>query len=80
MSDRIYRIKPSCHASGVTPPKMKIGTEGSTAYFRSKMIFAQAPEEPGQLQSASGGGYLSISVRRTIRFLQSTSKDLSLTF
>jgi hypothetical protein len=69
MSDRIYRIKPSCHASGVTPPKMKIGTEGSTAYFRSKMFFAQAPEEPEQLQSASGGGQFIISVRRTIRFV-----------
>jgi len=29
-----FRTKPSCHASGVTPPKMKLGTEGSTAYFR----------------------------------------------
>jgi hypothetical protein len=29
------------------------------------MIFAQAPEEPEQLQSASGGGQLIISVSRT---------------
>jgi len=40
----------------------------SERIYRIKMIFAQAPEEPGQLQSASGGGYLIISVRRTIRF------------
>ena len=29
-----FRTNQSCHASGVTPPKMKIGTEGSEAYFR----------------------------------------------
>jgi hypothetical protein len=33
------------------------------------MIFAQAPEEPEQLQSASGEGQLIISVRRTIRLV-----------
>jgi branched-chain amino acid transport system ATP-binding protein len=33
---RPQRDKPSCHASGVTPPNMKTGTEGSKAYFRIK--------------------------------------------
>jgi hypothetical protein len=33
------------------------------------MIFAQAPEEPEQLQSTSDGGPLIIPVRRTIRFV-----------
>jgi drug/metabolite transporter (DMT)-like permease len=28
--------KPSCHVSGVTPPNMKIGSEDSKAYFRTK--------------------------------------------
>jgi hypothetical protein len=33
-----FQIKPSCHASGVTPPKMKIVSEGSEAYFLTKKI------------------------------------------
>ena len=36
---------------------------------RINMIFAQAPEEPEQLHSASGEGQLIISVGRTIRFV-----------
>jgi len=41
----------------------------SDRIYRIKMIFAQAPEEPEQLQSASGEDHLIISVRRTIRFV-----------
>jgi len=28
-----FRTKPSCHASGVTPPKMKTGTKDSQPIF-----------------------------------------------
>jgi len=41
----------------------------SDRIYGIKMIFAQAPEEPEQLQSASGEGQLIISVRRTIRLV-----------
>jgi hypothetical protein len=41
----------------------------SDRIYGIKMIFAQAPEEPEQLQSASGGSQLIISVCRTIRFV-----------
>jgi hypothetical protein len=41
----------------------------SDRIYRINMIFVQAPEEPEQLQSASGEGQLIISVRRTIRFV-----------
>jgi hypothetical protein len=33
-----FRIKPSCHASGVTPLNMKIGLGDSELYFRTNRI------------------------------------------
>jgi hypothetical protein len=32
-SKAYFRINPSCHASGVTPPKMKMALIDSKAYF-----------------------------------------------
>ena len=40
----------------------------SDRIYKISMIFSQAPEEPEQLQSASGEGQLIISVRKPIRF------------
>jgi hypothetical protein len=33
-SEAYFRINQSCHASGVTPPKMKMALIDSKAYFR----------------------------------------------